>query len=96
MVQLLIEKGADVNAASKSGFTALVFAAIKNDAKSVKALLAAGADPNYALPDGTKALTAAASHHSTAAVAGAPGRRRGSQSHRSRRKHAAAHRGAGG
>src|SRR5204862_6246604 len=43
------------------------FAATKNDAKSVNALLAAGADANYTLPDGTKALMAAASHHSTAA-----------------------------
>src|SRR5205823_1961791 len=31
VVQLLLEKGADLRAASKSGFTALVFAASKND-----------------------------------------------------------------
>ena len=68
VVQLLIEKGADVKAASKGGFTALVFAATKNDAASVKTLLAAGADANYALPDGTKVLMAAAAHRSTAAA----------------------------
>jgi len=53
---------------SKSGFTALVFAAVKNDPKSVQILLAAGADPNYALPDGVKVLIVAAQHRSTLAA----------------------------
>ena len=50
VVKLLIARGANVKAASKIGFTPLVFAAVKDDAKSVAALLAAGADPNVALP----------------------------------------------
>ena len=66
VVQVLIDNKADINAASKSGFTALVFAAVKNDPKSVQKLLAAGADANFALPDGTKTLLVAASHKSTA------------------------------
>ena len=73
VVQLLIARGADVKAASKSGFTALVFAAIKNDAEIRRALLAAGADPNYALRDGITALNVAASYKSSKAAA-RPGR----------------------
>ena len=46
------------------GFTALVFAAAKNDRASAEALLAAGADPNYALPDGHSVLIVAASYRS--------------------------------
>jgi uncharacterized protein len=68
-VKLLIEKGAEIKLSSKSGFTALMFAAVKNDAKSVQALLAAGDNPNFALPDGTKVLTTAASYKSAAAAA---------------------------
>ena len=68
MVQVLVDHKADIQAASKSGFTALVFAAIRNDAKSVRLLLAAGADANFALPDGTKILLVAASHKSTLAA----------------------------
>ena len=68
VVKILIEHGADIKAASKSGWTALVFASVKNDAKSVQMLLAAGADPNYALPDAVKVLVIAASHRSAAAV----------------------------
>ena len=47
-------KGRQHQCRFEGGFTALVFASSKNDAKSVKALLAAGADPNYALPDGRR------------------------------------------
>jgi ankyrin repeat protein len=68
-VQTLIDNKAEVNAASKSGFNALVFAAIKNDPKSVRELLASGADANFALPDGTKVLLAAAASKSTLAAA---------------------------
>ena len=70
VVDALLEKGANVNAATKAGFTALVFAALKNDAASVRSLLRAGANPNYALPDQTKVLTVAASNRAyNAAVA---------------------------
>jgi ankyrin repeat protein len=41
---------------------------LKNDAKSVAGLIAAGADPNYTLPSGTKVLLVAASSKSVAAV----------------------------
>jgi ankyrin repeat protein len=71
VVDLLIQRGANVDAISKSGFTALVFAALKNDASSVKRLLSAGANPNYAIPDKTpeknKVLTIATANRSYAA-----------------------------
>jgi ankyrin repeat protein len=67
VVDLLIQRGANVDAISKSGFTALVFAALKNDANSVKRLLAASANPNYAIPDKTKILTIATANRSYAA-----------------------------
>jgi cytohesin len=67
-VEALIQLGADVKAASASGFTPLVFAAVKNDAKSVAALVRAGADPNYTLPSGNKTLVVASSMKSVAAV----------------------------
>jgi ankyrin repeat protein len=57
-----------VNAVSAGGFTPLVFAAIKNDVKSVKSLLAAHADVNYGLPSGAKVLTVAASYRNTETV----------------------------
>jgi len=66
VVKALLEAGADVKAASKSGFTALVFAAAKNDPASAARLIA---DPNYALPDGTHVLSVAASFTSTKAAA---------------------------
>ena len=43
VVKVLIDHKAEINAASKAGFTALVFAAMKNDPNSVAELLAAGA-----------------------------------------------------
>ena len=96
VVQLLIENKADVNAASKSGFTALVFAAVKNDPKSVQKLLAAGADANFALPDGTKMLLVAAAHKSPLAARGAGGWRGGSECRGQGRKYSAAYGGAVG
>src|SRR5207249_9540392 len=42
----LVAMGAKVNAASKAGFTPLLFAVTKGDVPSIKTLLAAGADPN--------------------------------------------------
>ncbi len=54
----------------KGGSTALLFAARSGDANSAKSLLAAGADPNEALPDGTSALVLAAhSGHRDVALA---------------------------
>ena len=66
VVDLLIQKGANVNAATKSGFTALAFATMKNDSASVRFLVKAGADPNYALPDKdkTKMLLVAGAYES--------------------------------
>ena len=83
VVDLLIQRGANVNAASKAGFTPLVFATLKNDAPSVQRLLAAGADPNYALPDQTKVLTVAAANSSYAAAIALARRRGGSERRRS-------------
>jgi ankyrin repeat protein len=68
VVKLLIDAGADVKAASKGGFNALLFAATKDDAKSVASLVAAGTDPNYGLPDGTKALSIAVTFKGTNAA----------------------------
>jgi uncharacterized protein len=62
VAKILLLHGADIKAASKAGFTALVFAAIKNDGASTAELLAAGADPNFPLPDGLKVLSVAASY----------------------------------
>lgn len=45
IVQLLMEKGADVNAASPNGSTPLMMAAQYGNEESVKLLLAGGADP---------------------------------------------------
>jgi ankyrin repeat protein len=51
----------------RGGSTPLLFAARAGDVESAKVLLAAGADPNDALPDGTSALVLAA-HSSRGAV----------------------------
>jgi len=48
LVEFLLEKGADANAAA-SGFTALHEAIMRRDEKTVSALLARGADPNAPL-----------------------------------------------
>jgi uncharacterized protein len=55
----LVQHKADVNGRSKTGSTALMFAA-RGDLASVRTLLDAGADPNLAIPDwGGTALTIA-------------------------------------
>lgn len=55
---------------TQGGSTALLFAARSGDAESARMLLAAGADPNDALPDGASALVVAAhSGHRDAALA---------------------------
>jgi ankyrin repeat protein len=50
VVDELIKQGADVNAHSKTGFTALMFAAQQGDADSARILLAAKANPNEVMP----------------------------------------------
>jgi uncharacterized protein len=70
VVKVLLDHGADVKAASKAGFNALVFSTLKDDVKSIGYELKAGADPNYALPSGTRLLAMAASaKHEAAASA---------------------------
>lgn len=55
---------------ARGGSTPLLFAARSGDAQSARSLLAAGADPNDALPDGTSALVLAAhSGHREVALA---------------------------
>jgi uncharacterized protein len=70
VVDLLIQHGVNVNAASKKGFTPLLFATMKNDSASIRHLIKAGADPDYALPDKdkTKILVVAGAYHSTEAA----------------------------
>lgn len=51
VAKALVDRGAQVNARSKGGFTALQFAAQQGDIESAKVLLAAGANINDADPD---------------------------------------------
>src|SRR5260221_14282586 len=46
----LVRRGADINAHSKTGFTALMFAAQQGDVDSARILLNAEANPNEVLP----------------------------------------------
>jgi ankyrin repeat protein len=60
VTKALVDHGADVNAKSKGGFTALQFAAQQGDLDSAKILVAAGANVNEADPeDGMTALLTA-------------------------------------
>jgi uncharacterized protein len=62
VVRALIDRGADVRARSKGGFTALLFASQQGEVASAKMLLAAGADVNEKTPkNGTALVVAAAS-----------------------------------
>jgi len=65
----LLEAGADVNARSLDGTTALIFAAYRGDAELVKRLLAAGADAEARNEFGASALSEAAQQGSTAVIA---------------------------
>ena len=60
VVQLLLEAGADKNAASADGTTALMLAALTGHFKMVRLLLEAGADKNVSTSAGQTALMAAA------------------------------------
>jgi ankyrin repeat protein len=55
IVTLLLEAGADPNAAQDGGYTPLHSAAQNDDRESAEALLAAGADPSLASDDGKTA-----------------------------------------
>ena len=68
VVEELVKAKADVNLASKTGSTPLMFAA-QGDLKSAKILLAAGAHPNVQHPDnGQTALIIASTMHNTDVV----------------------------
>ena len=60
VVRVLIEAGADKNAAVQDGATALMLAAVNGYLEVVQVLLEAGADKNAALQDGATALMLAA------------------------------------
>jgi uncharacterized protein len=63
-VNLLLQAGAQVSAATRYGVTPLYLAARKGDPVIIERLLKAGADPKWAMPDGETALmTAALSGH---------------------------------
>jgi ankyrin repeat protein len=56
VVQLLLDKGVDVNAANRTGRTALMCAAMAGHADVVKTLLSRGANVHATLPNGNTAL----------------------------------------
>ena len=61
VVEALLAKGADINAKTKIGWTALIGASLKGHVEVVKLLLAKGADINATTEDGRTALMAASS-----------------------------------
>jgi len=66
----LVELGAKIDAASRNGFTPLVFAVIKDDLPSIRTLLEAGANPNVTLLSGaTPTIVAMQYRHTAAALA---------------------------
>lgn len=66
VVRLLLEKGAQANAATDTGFVALFWAARYGHEKSVKTLLDHGADANARDKDGMTALKWAAANRTAA------------------------------
>jgi ankyrin repeat protein len=46
VLRVLLDRGADVNARTRAGWTALTYAAWRGHAEAVRLLLARGADPN--------------------------------------------------
>jgi ankyrin repeat protein len=74
VARLLVERGADVNAAQEQGFRPLHAAAQNGDADLVAVFLAAGADTNARLDDGRTAADVAleAGHQATAELLGGP------------------------
>lgn len=62
IVRLLIDNGADVEAADRNGMTALMVAAYVDDVSMVQLLLEAGADSEAEDEDGKTALTFATEH----------------------------------
>ena len=60
-VNALLDKGADIDARSNDGSTALILAAQQGATSSAKVLLARGADVNAKTNDGETALTIATS-----------------------------------
>lgn len=68
ITRALIDKGANVNAVSKSGVTALLLAAAHNNPPTVGLLAEAGADRNFRNPDGKTASDVAKQNGNTAVV----------------------------
>ena len=68
MADLLLQAGADPNAANDLGVTPLMLASVNGGAPMVERLLQAGADPNLARPAGGTALMMAARSGSVAVV----------------------------
>jgi ankyrin repeat protein len=68
VVRFLIEKGADVNAFDKNGYTPLISAAMYGLLDSVQTLIEKGADVNARNNDGVRALTYAAMYGHTDVV----------------------------
>ena len=64
----LVAMGANINAPSRTGFTPLVFATVKDDVAAMKTLLEAGADPNVGLRSGAKPIIVAMQYRHTAAA----------------------------
>ncbi|CAK9115055.1 unnamed protein product [Durusdinium trenchii] len=62
VVRLLLEAGADPNAATRCGHTVLMFAAQNGHLEVARVLLEVGADPNAAMQDGATALMDATVH----------------------------------
>ena len=59
VVRVLVEAGADKNAAKQNGATALMIAAFKGHLDVARVLVEAGADKNAAKQDGATALMSA-------------------------------------